>query len=179
MNDPTPRLAAVVDKTEIVECIVRLARGEDRRDEALISASFADDAIIDMGVFRGSYAEYIEWVVPGDPSLPVTSHALGQSYIELDDEAARVETYVTSYHRVDTGDEHRDTVIGGRYLDVLAKRDGVWLIVERTLLYDWFRDDGVAVDWSEGVMGLPFMADHYTGQSSPQGDYSDRFFSKG
>lgn len=179
MNNQAQRLATVADKAEIVQCIVRVARGEDRRDEQLIGSGFAPDAIIDMGVFRGSYPEYIGWVVPGDPSLPVTSHALGQSYIELDGEAARVETYVTSYHRVDTGDEHRDTVIGGRYLDVLAKRGDVWLIVERTLLYDWFRDDGVAVDWSEGVMGLPFMAEYYTGQSAPQSDYSDHFFSKG
>jgi hypothetical protein len=74
------------------------------------------------------------------------------------------------------GTEERDTVIGGRYLDRLEKRGGEWRIAGRTMLYDWFRDFGVSVDWSQGVMGLPFSADHYTGRAA--GDFSVQFFGK-
>ncbi len=176
MNNNEKRLLERLDKGEIVDCIARLARGEDRRDFDLISKSFSPDAVIDMGVFKGPFSQYIQWVVPGDPALPVTTHTLGQSHIELRDGFAKAETYVTSYHRVDTGSEHRDTAIGGRYLDVLKKFDDQWRIVERTLLYDWFMDYGIAVDWTQGVMGLPFSADHYTGKSSVGGDFSDKFF---
>jgi len=76
---------------------------------------------------------------------------------------------------VNMGSEERDTVIGGRYLDRLDKRAGEWRIAHRVMLYDWFQDFGVSADWSQGVMGLPFSAGHYTGRAV--GDYSKVFFS--
>ena len=177
-EETNERLAAWLDRLDIQDCIARLARGEDRRSADLISGSFSPDAVIDMGVFKGSFDEYLSWVVPGDPSLPVTVHSLGQSVIELKGESALAETLVNSYHRVNTGEEERDTAIGGRYLDRLEKRDGQWRIVERTLLYDWFMDYGLAADWSQGVMGLPFAGDHYTGKSKIDADYSEVFFAQ-
>ncbi|HEY8385335.1 MAG TPA: nuclear transport factor 2 family protein [Porticoccaceae bacterium] len=168
------RLQQLLARQDIADCIVRLARGEDRRDGEALAASFWPDAIIDFGVFSGSFDQYLAWVVPGDPSLPVTLHTLGQSLIEIKDKVALAETHVTSYHRVVTDDGDRDTVIGGRYLDRLEQRNGEWRIIRRTMLYDWYRDFGAAVDWSQGVMGLPFSADHYTGRG--HGDYSQAFF---
>lgn len=170
-------LKALLDREQIRACLARLARGEDRRDAELISASYWRDSITDYGVFRGSFDEYLAWVVPGSPAIPVTQHQLGQSFIELDGDSALVETHVTSYHRVDMGSEERDTVIGGRYLDRMEKRDGEWRIAQRTMLYDWFQDFGTSVDWSQGVMGLPFSGNHYTGRAV--GDFSDSFFAGG
>ena len=174
MTDLNDELKALLERDRIRSCIERLARGEDRRDAALITASYWPDSITDYGVFAGSFEKYLEWVVPGSPAIPVTQHVLGQSFIDLKADVARVETHVTSYHRIDTGTEHRDTVIGGRYLDRLEKRDGDWRIANRTMLYDWFQDFGLAVDWSRGVMGLPFSGNHYTGRA--KGDYSEKFF---
>jgi len=74
------------------------------------------------------------------------------------------------------GTEERDTLIGGRYLDRLEKRGGDWRIAQRTMLYDWYHDFGVSVDWSKGVMGLPFSAGHYPGRAA--GDYSETFLGK-
>ncbi|MFT4045318.1 MAG: nuclear transport factor 2 family protein [Solimonas sp.] len=177
MSDNTQELQALLDRERIREAIARLARGEDRRDAALISASYWPDSKTDYGVFTGNFDEYLAWVVPGSPAIPVTQHILGQTWIELKGEVALAETHVTSYHRVDMGSEERDTVIGGRYLDRFEKRNGEWRIAERTMLYDWFRDFGVSVDWSQGVMGLPFSASHYTGRAT--GDYSQTFFGRG
>jgi len=167
-------LGPYLDRERIRDCLARLARGEDRRDAALISASYWPDSTSDYGVFAGNFDEYLAWVVPGSPAIPVTQHLLGQSHIELSGDTARVETQVFSYHRVDFGNEHRDTVIGGRYLDRFEKRGGEWRIAERTMLYDWHQDFGVAVDWSQGVMGMPFSAPHFAGRAN--GDYSERFF---
>ncbi len=169
-------LNALLEREKIRDCIARLARGEDRRDAQLITASYWPDSITDYGVFAGSFDKYLAWVVPGSPAIPVTLHTLGQSSIDLDGGVAHVETHVTSYHRVNMGTEERDTVIGGRYLDRLEKRGSEWRIARRTMLYDWFRDFGVSVDWSQGVMGLPFSADHYTGRAV--GDFSVKFFGK-
>jgi hypothetical protein len=174
MSDITAELQALLQREKIRECIARLARGEDRRDAQLIRASYWPDSTTDYGVFVGSFDEYLAWVVPGSPAIPVTQHVLGQTLIDLKGNQARAETHVISYHRVNMGEQERDTVIGGRYLDRLEARGGEWRIASRTMLYDWFQDFGVSVDWSKGVMGLPFSASHYTGRAV--GDHSATFF---
>jgi SnoaL-like domain len=177
MSTINDELQALLNRDKIRECIVRLARGEDRRNAVAITSCYWADSITDYGVFSGTFAEYLAWVVPGSPAIPVTQHVLGQSLIELKGDMALVETHVTSYHRIDPGAEHRDTIIGGRYLDRFEKRNGEWRIAERTMLYDWFQDFGLAIDWSKGVMGMPFSGDHYSGRAV--GDFSETFFKKG
>jgi hypothetical protein len=174
VQEDVKALADLLQREAIRNCLARLARGEDRRDAALISASYWQDSLTDYGVFKGNFDEYLAWVVPGADAITNTQHALGQSYIELDGGTAKVETQVISYHRVDMGAGERDTCIGGRYLDVFEKRSGEWRIASRTMLYDWYQDWGDAIDWSQGVMGLPFSADHFPGRA--KGDYSRIFF---
>jgi len=171
----TDELQAMLDREAIRRCVERLARGEDRRDAGLIRASWWPDATYDYGVQGGSFDEYLAWVVPGADAITNTQHVLGQTFTELDGESAKAETHVVSYHRVDYGggDEH-DTCIGGRYLDTMAKRDGEWRIADRVMLYDWYQDWGGSVDWSQGVMGLPFTNPRFPGRA--QGDYSADWF---
>jgi hypothetical protein len=176
MDATAEELSALLDRDGIRGCLARLARGEDRRDADLISASYWPDSRTDYGVFAGGFAEYLAWVVPGSDAIVDTQHVLGQSHIELDGVSARVETQVVSYHRVNMGEGERDTCIGGRYLDVMEKRGREWRIVQRTLLYDWYQDWGAATEWSQGVMGMPFSAEHFSGRAI--GDYSETFFRK-
>src|SRR5271163_5304833 len=128
MDAITEELTAYLDREKIRDCIARLARGEDRRDAELISACCWPDSTSDYGVFFGTFQEYLAWVVPGSPAIPVTLHALAQSVIKLEGDAALVETHVTSYHRINMGAEERDIVIGGRYLDELERRGAEWRI---------------------------------------------------
>ena len=65
-------------------CIARLARGEDRRDAAYIAASYWPDSVTDYGVVKGTFDEYLAWVVPGADAISNTQHHIGQSHIELD-----------------------------------------------------------------------------------------------
>lgn len=166
-----------IDRAKISECIARLARGEDRRDADLIRASWWPDARYDYGVQSGDFATYLDWVVPGADAIKNTQHVLGQSHIELSRSKAKVETHVISYHRVDYGDgDEHDTCIGGRYLDLMAERDGEWRIAERTMLYDWYQDWGASIDWSQGVMGIPLTAEHFSGRAKD--DFSETFFGR-
>ena len=169
-------LQEVVDRAAIRHCLERLARGEDRRSAELIRASWWPDATYDYGVQGGSFDEYLAWVVPGADAIKNTQHVLGQTYTELDGDRARAETQVVSYHRVDMGAGDRDTCIGGRYLDRLEKRGGEWRIAERIMLYDWYSDWGASIDWSQGLMGLPLTAEHFSGRA--HGDFSEKFFEK-
>jgi len=174
MDDVPEDLKALLDREAIRTCIARLARGEDRRDAALLRATFWPDSTFDYGVYAGGFDDYLAWVVPGSDAIAVTQHVLGQSLVELQGDTAKAETHVLSYHRVNMGEEERDTVIGGRYLDDMEKRGHEWRVARRTMLYDWFQDFGLSVDWSKGVMGYPFTADHFTGRAA--GDHSTAFF---
>ena len=171
-------LRALLDREAIRNCIVALARGEDRRDADLITSCFWPDSQFDYAMYKGSFPEYLAWVVPGADAITNTQHVLGQTHIVLDGDGAKAETHVISYHRVDMGEGvgERDTCIGGRYLDVMEKRDGAWGIAHRTMLYDWYQDWGQAADWSQGIMGFPFHGPHYTGTA--KGDWSEVFFGK-
>jgi len=171
-------LGSLLAREAIITALAALARGEDRRDPELISDAFWPDATIDLGVFQGSFADYLAWVVPGSEAITNTQHVLGQSHIALDGDAARVETQLISCHRVDYGDgDEHDTCLGGRYLDLFEQRDGHWRIAARTMLYDWSQDWGSAADWSQGLMGMPFAAAHYSGRA--HGDQSIAFFGRG
>lgn len=174
-------LTQLLDREKIRNCIVRLARGEDRRDADILRSCYWSDARIDFGTFEGSFTDYLGFVVPGDPALPCTLHFLGQTHTDLDGNSARAETLVSSYHRIDTGDGHTDSTIGGRYLDLFEKRanedgGGDWRIAKRIMLFDYITNSGTSADWSEGVMGAPFSAEHYSGRA--HGDYSEVFFGK-
>ena len=89
-------------------------------------------------------------------------------------DVAAVETHVTAYHRIDMGGEERDIVLGGRYLDRMEKRGGHWRIVHRTMLYDWLSDYGKSADWTQGLLGMPFVSPHAVGRA--RSDYSEDFF---
>jgi hypothetical protein len=172
-------LREMIDREAIRTCVARLARGEDRRSADLIRACWWPDARFDYGVHGGTFDTYLAWVVPGADAIKDTQHLLGQTHIELAGATARAETHVFSYHRVDMGEGDRDTCIGGRYLDTFEKRAGAsaepeWRIADRVMLYDWEQDWGAAADWSKGVMGYPFTADHFPGRA--KGDYSEDWF---
>lgn len=168
------QMRALLDRDGIRQCIERLARGEDRRNGEMIKASYWPDSVTDYGVFQGDFDAYYAWVIPGADAIANTQHVLGQSHIELGGDSARAETHVVSYHRVNMGEEERDTCIGGRYLDVMERRAGEWRIASRTMLYDWYQDWGASIDWSQGVMGLPLSQEWFSGRAN--GDFSERFF---
>ena len=164
---------SLFDREKIREGIARVARGEDRRDKALLRGCFAPHASVDFGIFHGSLEQYLDWVVPGAPAVLLTQHILGQTLIELSGDTALTETHVTSYHRVDMGTEQRDLMIGGRYLDAWARQGAAWRIEKRTMLYDWCQQLGPSADWSGGLLGTPFSAPHFVGRT--QGDFSVEF----
>ena len=174
MTTDSDELADLIDREKIRNCIMGLARGEDRRDAQLITAAFWANAMTDFGIFKGNFSQYLDWVVPGSAAVLLTQHKLGQIYIKLAGNVAQCETYVTSYHRVNTGEAHHDITIGGRYLDQMEKREGEWRISTRTMLYDWCQNFGISANWEQGLMGQPFRSEHYTGACA--NDFSYAFF---
>ena len=99
---------------------------------------------------------------------------LGQSVIDLYSDTALVETHVLAYHRVSAESEHRDTVIGGRYLDWMDK---LWQRVA-----DFATHHGLRLDaGSRRIHRLDnrthgYAVRHHPLRGTRSGDYSEEFF---
>ncbi|GAY11850.1 nuclear transport factor 2 family protein [Pseudonocardia sp. N23] len=140
-------VAELLAREEIRDVLLRYCRGVDRGDLALLRSVYHPDATDDHGMFRGNGHEFAEWILgrPGRDDL-VTQHHLTNVVIEVDGDVARAETYFAAVHRR-PGPPVSVGQFGGRYVDRLARRDGVWRIAERVVVHDWSLRETVGPEW--------------------------------
>lgn len=133
-----PRLAALLDKQEIEEVVLRYCRGIDRRDFDLVRACYHPDAIDRHGSFEGSVDRFLEWVDGLTAKYVWSMHLVGNVLIELGapDQAA-CETTGVSLHRGADAKPSQNLATGFRYLDRFERRDETWRIAERTAIGVW------------------------------------------
>jgi hypothetical protein len=156
------RLGELLDKQAITEVIMTYARAIDRLDEDLLRSVFHPDSQHAHG-FVGPSSDPSLPSSPGAPgdfvafafeilrTLTRTHHQLGNIFIELDGDDAYTETYFSAYHRMRAKgdplasdgayDTEMDWLVGGRYIDRMQRREGVWKISHRTGLTDWMRTE--------------------------------------
>jgi hypothetical protein len=124
------QLQYLTDRQEILDCIVRTSRGNDRFDAGLISATYHSDGVHDLGsklipgVDYGTHANHAHAAICEVNLHNVTMHAC-----EIDGDVAHAESYVIGLFL----DKGRETarILAGRYIDRLEKRNGRWGIVLR------------------------------------------------
>jgi SnoaL-like domain len=124
------KLQHLTDRQEILDCIVRTSRGNDRFDEARISSSYHADAQHDLGRQLipgreyGTHANHAHEAICDASLHNVTMHSC-----EINGDVAHAESYVIGLFL----DKGRETarVLAGRYIDRLEKREGRWGIVLR------------------------------------------------
>jgi hypothetical protein len=58
------RLQEMIDRADIHDCMVRYARGMDRRDRDLLRSAYHDGAIDDHVGFVGLVDDFIDWALP-------------------------------------------------------------------------------------------------------------------
>jgi ketosteroid isomerase-like protein len=131
------RLALAADKLECAELVARMARAIDRCDAALLASLFHPDATDDHGLFSGTAAEFIAWVIPLLKTMKQTQHVIGQSLIEVDGDSAVGESYFVAHHTIARDGEDVFTIAAGRYLDRFERRGGAWKFSHRHAVYDW------------------------------------------
>lgn len=118
------------DRSEILDCIARHARGCDRHDVDLITAAYHPDAVDEHGSATNVGPEYGEWAnkVHAETSK-VHTHNITTHSCEIDGDTAHAESYVLV---VLVGRDGKTAqFISGRYLDRLERRDGEWRIAIR------------------------------------------------
>jgi hypothetical protein len=147
-----PDLRAVADRQEIYQVLMRYCRGVDRGDPELLRSVYHEDAADHHGPleFTDARTEFAAVVVPRlDAMAGVGQHHITNCLIELDADAASVESYWLAFQPTKSADggEARN-FMGGRYLDRFERRAGRWAIAERTVVIDWSRDELHGDEWA-------------------------------
>jgi SnoaL-like domain len=118
------------DRSAILDCVARHARGCDRHDSDLITSAYHDDAIDEHGFVTNTGAEYSEWANTSHATTSqVHTHNVTTHTCAIDADAAHAESYVIVV--LLDRDGRTAQFISGRYLDRLERRDGDWRIAVR------------------------------------------------
>jgi hypothetical protein len=171
-----PELQEVVDRQKIYDVLTRYCRALDRCDVELMKSVYWEDGFDDHGVFAGNAQAFAEFIIREIQEwFEVTMHAIMNVHMELDGNTAWTESYLFAYHRV-KGDRRKiedvfgatylkqfvgagepapqDFFYGGRYVDRLEKRAGLWRIAKRTVVMDWNRNEPTRSLWEEGMFSV-------------------------
>jgi hypothetical protein len=127
----------IADRLAIAETLALYCRGIDRCDPEQLAAAFTPDAMIDYGDGARPVAEVIPGLMAGLGAMRLTQHNIGNTVIRVDGDIARAETNCVALHIIPGPEGEVELVVGGRYLDRLAKREGRWRIAERLYVMDW------------------------------------------
>ena len=131
-----PNLEAMVrelyDRQKIREVVTNYCRGVDRMDRDLLMSCYHPDAIDDHGFFVDGPKAFWDWVnhyhsnAQAGHQHIITNHSCDLDHCE------------TSW--LFAGMDAKDfslSIGGGRYLDRIEKRDGVWRIAARKCVSEW------------------------------------------
>ena len=148
-----PNAQELADRLAIQDVLVKHSRGIDRAEEATLKSAYWPDATVAYGGFNGLAHEFCEALPTSIRRFAATQHSITDTAVDLCDDEARVETYVTAYHYManESGPDGEMTYLG-RYLDRMEKRGEVWKIKHRQAVMDWNRNaDATAI-----LAGPPF-----------------------
>jgi hypothetical protein len=120
----------LLDRTAILDCIARHARGCDRHDVDLVRAAYHEDGIDEHGFAVNPGPDYAQWAnkTHAETSI-VHTHNITTHSCEIDSDTAHAESYVIVVLIARNGGSAQ--FITGRYLDRLERRDGEWRIAVR------------------------------------------------
>ncbi len=125
----------LLDRQAIEDCVMAYARGLDRLDADLIRDAFHPDALDDHGLVVAGRDELAEWATAThEAETSLTQHYAASHSCEVDGDEAHAETYWLAVVR------HLDgafTLAGGRWIDRLERRDGLWRIQARKCIPEW------------------------------------------
>jgi hypothetical protein len=133
--DVDARLRRLLDRQDITDCLTCFSRGIDRFDRGLFLSAFHPDAVIAAGDFVGGPADLYDWARQmHEQGQIATHHNLLNQTCDIDGDTAHCETYYlfAARNRDDT-----NWIAGGRYFDLLQRRDDQWRIALRTNVIEW------------------------------------------
>lgn len=161
MSRQNEQIAALLDRQQIADVIHRYCRAADRLDVELFKTTFWEDGGFDGGPAEGPATEIIPYLL--EKLIPDmwerSQHSISNILIELDEDRAFVEMYLTAFHlshpthasraallgeqnALAAGFKSEDVIefiFGGRYIDIFERRNGEWRIFKRKIVPEWNR----------------------------------------
>jgi hypothetical protein len=120
----------LLDRAAILDCIASHARGSDRHDAELLSSTYLDEGVDVHGATVNAGAEYAAWANQVHAATAQNHlHNITTHTCEIDGDEAHTESYVMV--TLLAPDATTATVMCGRYVDRLERRDGRWRIAVR------------------------------------------------
>lgn len=145
----TPDINELADRVGVIDALYRFAAGIDLRDAALLSSSFAEDAMSDFGpaaakagfeypVLKGR--DIIVGALSTSLSQLDTTHSVSNPRVELDGDKAHLEAIVEAQHLPRT-DHSRHYLMKNRYDVELVRHEDAWVIQRVTIDNAWRSGD--------------------------------------
>ncbi len=151
-------ISALLDKQAITELLETYARAIDTSNEGLLRAVFHPESQHNHGFVGPSSdpdapkkgeapADFVGFALEYLKGFSHSHHQLGNPLIAVSGDTARSECYFTAHQVMrakadplapeNAADTETLIAVGGRYIDELEKRDGVWKIIQRSGDIDW------------------------------------------
>ena len=143
----------VQDRAEIEACLLRYTRGVDRKDWDLVRSAYHQDAHDNHGNYKGGIDGFIDSLIQRHATIEQSLHLVGNLTIEFADaDVALLEAYFIVHQRISpeagearlaylrgapiARDQAVETEVVGRYVDRMTRREGVWRIQNRTVVFE-------------------------------------------
>jgi hypothetical protein len=124
------QIRVLADRSAILDCIAQHARGHDRHDVDLLTASYHADGVDEHGSAINPGPVYGAWAnATHAETSRVHMHHITTHNCEIDGDTAHAESYVIVV--LISPDTKNAQFINGRYIDRLERRDGKWRIALR------------------------------------------------
>ena len=126
----------LVARAQILDCLIRYARGMDRLDRELVRSAYHEDAIDDHGGYVAGVEDFLDWAFTYHAAQVRHQHYLGNHTVDVDGDVAHAETYYT-FVGTDRDETKPIEIVGGRYLDRMDRRAEQWAIAARVCVEEW------------------------------------------
>jgi SnoaL-like domain len=141
------------DRQDILDCILREARGRDRQDVDLIASCYWEDGFDEHGPVVTPAPEYPERANAGHRAgFSATSHNITNHSCEIADDTAWCESYCIG--GLLSPDGKTCKIAPSRYIDQLERRNGEWRITLRRTVIDMVAEGDASWLASPALMGF-------------------------
>jgi ketosteroid isomerase-like protein len=153
MTSTDTALQEMIDEFQLRKLVHAYCRAVDRGDIAALRDLYHRDAVDAHGGFStGSVDQFFQQLAAARPYIRTMQHNITTVNFAIAGHSAEGEIYTIAFHTLAGKERDVDVVVGGRYLDKYEKRDGVWKLIERTIVTDWARvKDPSSLDMSHSI----------------------------
>jgi ketosteroid isomerase-like protein len=138
MSIDAAALQDLIDREAIRTLIYAYCNAADRHDHVKMRSLYHEDAIDDHGAMSsGPAMDFIDRLPEIQASMEILHHNVTTINIAIDGDYAEGEVYLLALHRVKGPEGPFDVLVGGRYFDKYARRDGKWKFAHRAIVADW------------------------------------------